>query len=95
VAAATVPGPGGRRPTRGGRRADEGDEPGAAVDDGVRRFGQAGIRVNPVCPGLLPTELSESAGEIEEPRPDFAAQMRLGTGGTSAARCFRAGWRIS
>jgi NAD(P)-dependent dehydrogenase (short-subunit alcohol dehydrogenase family) len=55
-------------------------------------LGAAGIRVNAVAPGLVPTELSMGLVEIDEVRDDYVEQMPLGRLGdveeVAAAVCF-------
>lgn len=50
----------------------------AAADE----LGAAGIRVNSVCPGLVPTELSQAAVDDPDIRADYLKQMPVGRLGT-------------
>lgn len=47
-------------------------------------LGQAGVRVNAVRPGLVPTELAASLDEDPEVKADYLAQMPLGRVGDPA-----------
>jgi NAD(P)-dependent dehydrogenase (short-subunit alcohol dehydrogenase family) len=52
------------------------------VRNAADELGRAGVRVNAVCPGLVPTELADPLVSDERVRADYIDQMPLGRLGT-------------